>query len=139
MTTQTMTADADGWCQFAGLPKLDHLVIRVRAGLIDGYPRVTALAVHAVNEAAIGPTELRNLPVNRLAQETWQAWNPDNRHSVKQHPNDIATLEDVAEVWNNAQPGERRQAVEERFYMSSRTAARYVSRARTAGLLQADR
>jgi hypothetical protein len=146
-------AEADGWCTVHDLPGWESHAIAVRVAVVDGRARVTALRVESPPDAERGltATALKSLPLGVIAMVALRAM-PDTprtgdlhaamrkiakRQAVPHDPRAIATVEQVAEVWRLAYAaGEPpRAAVCRQLHLSTRTADRYIARAREAGLI----
>jgi len=142
-----------GWCRLEGLPGWESFSVVVRAAVVDGHPRVIALRVEPLtDDEPIGLTSagLKALPLRELAVLALSATNTRHapelraamrkvarRHTMRHDPRAAASVEQVAEVWRLAHEAGQppRAAVCEQLHLSSRTADRYIARAREAGLI----
>lgn len=147
-------AQADGTCEFDGVPGWDGYRIAGRAAIVRGKPSMIALSVEWVGDDAPALTgvRLKALPLAALARIALSATNtttaPDLRaamravarvETVKHDPRAAVTVEAVAGVWRVAYDAGKppRAAVVGELHIGARTADRYIARARSAGLIPA--
>lgn len=144
-----------GWCRLEGLPGWESFSVAVRAAVVDGHPRVIALRVEPLADAEPGgltSAGLKALPLRELAVLALSATNTRHapelraamrkvarRHAVHHDPRAIATVEQVAEIWQlayDAGIAPRAAVCEQLAPIGTRTADRYIARARAAGLIR---
>jgi len=149
-----------GWVQFVNpLPGWEAFSVDVRADLVNGEPRITGVRVEPREgarrvDAVLTSSRLRRLPIAALAPAVYHLTHlrpdtlPDAIDALDGAAQAVAaagrrkgrratTAQDVATVYASARLHGKppRAAVCEALNVSSRTADRYISQARRAGLL----
>ena len=161
MSEVKITMKADGWDEVEGIPGWHTHHVRVRAGLVDGEPRVIGLRLDlrdedddpevTVGESVLTSNRLRTLPITAIAADVVATRQVDVRNAgmrlaeiqreVAERPRKrrgVTTVEQVAEVYRLALAGGEgapRATVCGVFAISSRTADRYIAEARRRGLI----
>lgn len=145
-------ANADGSCSFENVPGWEGYRIAGRAAVVKGKPSMVALSIEPVLDAPrpLTGARLKALPLAELAEmalaATHTAPAPRLRaamraaaraETVKHDPRAVVTVEAVAGVWRIAYDAGKppRAAVVRELHIGTRTADRYIARAREAGLL----
>lgn len=158
---ERFTQHDDDWWRVENFDPLPATHIWLRVARVDGEPRCIAVNIEPEDDAAALPLTsqaMRRLPLTRWAAliDAAADWRhrPGLRDHLRPQPPKASMsprppridLEAIARVWNDAYDGHvqslrgpgkatPQQAVAERFRLSDRTAARYVKRAREAGLI----
>lgn len=142
----------DGTCTFENVPGWDGYRISGRAAIVKGKPRMVAITIEPLRENVrpLTRTRLTDLPLPKLVKTAPSSlpitFDPELRtvmealapaDAVKHDPRAYATLEGVAWTWLDAYSKglAPRATVVKELGISSRTADRYIVRAREAGLL----
>lgn len=141
----------DGWSRVFGIPGWDTHAVTVHVEVVEGEPRVTSLhldAVDGVDSPALTGLRLRSLPLRDIAiaamsegveqDHVFHALTAISTQAPVKHDKRASTsVEQVAEVYRLARVAGRpgRTEVVNRLNISTRTADRYLARARAAGLL----
>lgn len=144
-----------GWVTYSELPGWEAYIVAVRAAVVNGQPRVTALRVEPLPDAdpeGLAGARLRAIPLAALAVHALAATHTApamgdlraamrriaREQQVKHDPRAKSAVEQVAAVWQLAYDAGKpppRAAVVDQLHMSPRTADRYIARARVAGLI----
>jgi hypothetical protein len=143
----------DGWVRLS-IPGWKSHEVHVFARIVDGEKRVLGLRLlprkdTTLDEAVLTSNRLRALPIQAIASTAVAMTRLDldgverqlralaARPMAKHDKRAAAAVEAVADLWNTARAAGQapRAAVCEHLHISARTADRYISKARAAGLL----
>lgn len=149
----------DGWLGVNDLPGWEGFRVKVKAGRLNGEPRIVGLVLEpregaAAADVALSQVRLKTLPLGPLARaaHALAVLRPDTlpdlaaavralataaTEGTREDPRQATTPEQVARVYTEARNAglAPRAAVCDALGISSRTADRYVAEARRRGLL----